>query len=101
MITKEMVEAAVAEVRKAKSEGVWDRWTDHDAVLAMLESALGEPVGEQWCVCEEGEQRTSWYYVGQREGDAPGWGKLAAACPETYEIKTRRLYAGPVVEASE
>lgn len=47
MITKEMVEAAVAEVRKAKAEGVWDRWTDHDAVLAMLEAAMGAFLAER------------------------------------------------------
>lgn len=42
--TPEMIEAAVAEVRKAKSASVWDRWTDYDAVAAMLSAALS--VGE-------------------------------------------------------
>jgi len=39
-VTDEMVEAAVTEVRKAKEAKVWDRWTDHEAVRAMLEAAI-------------------------------------------------------------
>jgi hypothetical protein len=62
---------------------------------------MEEPVGKQWCVYEDGEQRTSWYYVGQREGDAPGWEKAEASFPDIYQIKTRLLYAGPVVEDAE
>ena len=42
-VTEEMVEAAVEEVRKAKAANVWDRWTDHDAVRAMLSAALATP----------------------------------------------------------
>lgn len=70
-------------------------------VDAWNDRPTGEPVGEQWCVYEEGEQRTSWYYVGQREGDAPGWEKLVEALPETLQIKKRLLYAGPIVDAEE
>jgi len=37
LITDEMVEAGVEEIRKAKHT-CFDRWTDHDAIRAVLEA---------------------------------------------------------------
>jgi len=37
LITDEMVEAGVAEIRKVKHT-CFDRWTDHDAIRAVLEA---------------------------------------------------------------
>lgn len=39
-VSKEAIEAAVEEIRKVRKTPVWDRWTDHDAIGAVLEAAL-------------------------------------------------------------
>ena len=39
-VTKEMIEAGVAEIRKVRKTPVWDRWTDHDAIEAVILAAL-------------------------------------------------------------
>lgn len=39
-VTKEAIEAAVEEIRKVRKTPAWDRWTDHDAIGAVLSAAL-------------------------------------------------------------
>lgn len=42
-ITEEMVEAGVEEIRKAKHT-CFDRWTDHDAIRAVLEASAADRI---------------------------------------------------------
>ena len=63
------------------------------AALVDVPAVESEPVGEQWCAFEDGQQKTSWYPDGY--GYRAGWAAIAKRNPEKYQVVTRPVYAHP------
>jgi Lar family restriction alleviation protein len=78
------------------AEGIlWqiDNMTTALRALPGANPAAQGAVAWQWCVYENGEQRTAWEFEGH--GDRTSWSTLAKREPETVQVVTRALYASP------
>lgn len=99
-ITPEMIEVAVAEVRKAKDKAVWDRWTDHDAVEAMLTAALSVEAGAAPEASETVQMHRTRHKISELAGWSTwsrweeGYGKTEDPTFE-IEIENRLFYLHP------